>query len=84
MCKPNDHFSMSKSMGRKMKYIITNFRSLGCLLFIMFAGVASVNGQTTDQIITLNDPGEIQTRTATIQLEDALKTIEDKFNVFFD
>jgi TonB-linked SusC/RagA family outer membrane protein len=83
MCKPNDHFSMSKSMGRKMKYIITNFRSLGCLLFIMFAGVASVNGQTTDQIITMNDPGEIQTRTATIQLEDALKTIEDKFNVSF-
>lgn len=83
MSKPNDQFSMLKSMGPKMKDIIMKIRGLGCLLLIMLAGVASADGQIPDQIITLNDPGDIQTKLASIQLEDALKQFEESFDVSF-
>ncbi|WP_340105923.1 SusC/RagA family TonB-linked outer membrane protein [Rhodohalobacter sp. 8-1] len=66
-----------------MKDIIMKIRVLGCLFFILAAGVASVDAQIADQQLTLNDQEDIGAQTASILLEDALKQFEDRFDVSF-
>jgi TonB-linked SusC/RagA family outer membrane protein len=83
MSKPNDQFSMSKSTGLKMKDIYTSFRGLGYLLLFLFAGVSSVNGQIVDQQISMNEKMDIGKEIVTVQLEDALKQFEDRYDVSF-